>query len=265
MERVRILHVSDVHCDVARMRAVAAQAAQGRHDCIIVTGDLARYDHERHRGREMEAEADAHQVLLAVEEGHALPVYFLPGNHDAPALLAVPPVDARGRRAVNVHGCAAVPLAPGLSVCGLGGAVPAAQGGYIVWDGFPYTEQQVLGRPWRCVCHYMLTSVAQMGVQLHALWETQLARAPDDQVLLLMHCGPYDAGTTVCFKDVTRDPIQSGSTNLRFGFCARLPEGTDARALLAGAWFVSRTYSNVLWPCCTATPTTRLAWRKWAQ
>lgn len=181
IDRLRILHVSDPHCAWPHLAAIARIAAQGQHDCVVLTGDLAMYDHVKGTVSVKEAEADAHSVLQALEAGHDLPVYFLPGNRtlvlaqlycnafssngtdvdDAPTLMSLPTSTTRvGKRAgalsayarsrvalthpsVNVHGQSNVIVAPGLIVCGLGGAVPAVQNGYIVWEGFPYTEHQV--------------------------------------------------------------------------------------------------------------------------
>jgi len=197
--RLRILHVSDTHCSYDNVAAIARLAQRKDHDCIICTGDLGNYVNVRDDISEMQAESDAHQVLLKLENDHDLPVYFLPGNHDPITLMALPKAKTRvGSRAINMHGQAGIELAPGLRVCGLGGAVPGVQGGYIVWEGFPYTEQQ-------------------SGEHLQRVWTA--ASALPDQVLLLTHCGPYDVGTTVCWKDVDREPIQSGSTNLRRLLC----------------------------------------------
>lgn len=168
-------------------------------DAVICTGDLGNYVH----GKEdvgvtvMQAEADAHMALKTLEEGHELPVYFLPGNHDPGTLMTLgdKPKTKVGNRAINMHGQTGVLLAPGLAMCGLGGSVPGVQGGYIVWEGFPYTEQQ-------------------NGDHLQRIW-THASTAFDGQFLLLTHCGPFDVGTTVCMKEPNKEPIQSGSTNLR--------------------------------------------------
>ncbi len=96
---LRILHVSDTHCALDNVAAVARIAAQGQHDCVVLTGDLALYDHVRAGSNVKEAESDAHAVLLALEAGHELPVYFLPGNHDAPTLMSLPRPETRvGKR-----------------------------------------------------------------------------------------------------------------------------------------------------------------------
>ncbi len=123
--------------------------------------------------------------------------------------------------AVNVHGQSNVVLAPGLIACGLGGAVPGVQNGYIVWEGFPYTEHQVSSL-WVDVLLSLFTlrlpvcaSCLQTGELLQRVWAAR--ENADAQVLLLTHCGPYDVGTTVSMKPLERnpEPIQSGSTNLR--------------------------------------------------
>ncbi len=77
---LRILHVSDTHCALDKVAAIARIAAQGQHDCVVLTGDLALYDHVTGNVSVIEAEADAHSVLQSLEAGHELPVYFLPGN-----------------------------------------------------------------------------------------------------------------------------------------------------------------------------------------
>jgi Icc-related predicted phosphoesterase len=145
---IRVLHVSDSHCCWSLLERVATLASSGAYDCIIHTGDLGNYNHTNSNSNDtsisiMEAEADAHKVLLTLEKGHELPVYFIAGNHDPSSLMTATPRTKVGSRSRNVHGEACVALAPGLSVCGLGGAVPGVQGGYIVWEGYPYTEQQV--------------------------------------------------------------------------------------------------------------------------
>lgn len=203
-QQVRILLVSDTHCALDKVGGVASRIPSLGITCVVCAGDLSNYVH----GREdiltsMQAQHDANEVLNALERGHDVPVYFLPGNHDAPSLLVLEEQGEGkrskvGTRAINVHGEVGLKIAPGLRVCGLGGSVPAVQGGYIVWDGFPYTEQQ-------------------NGNHLQRLWNK--ASALDGQVLLVTHCGPYDVGTTVCMKDPNREPIQSGSTNLRRLLC----------------------------------------------
>ena len=87
-------------------------------------------------------------------------------------------------------------IAPGLIVCGFGGAVPGYQNGYNVWAHFPYNEHQY-------------------GEKLEKVWN-ETSPTDQEQVLLLTHCGPAEVSSTtaVLYQD-NKTPIESGSSNLR--------------------------------------------------
>lgn len=200
MQRLlRILHVSDVHVNLNAVARLAELAASGHYDVVIVTGDLANYNHSTDPNA-VGAESDAHNVLCGIEQGHLLPVYWLPGNHDSGRFFQAASEFKAGNRAINCHGKAGLELAPGLQICGIGGAVPATQGGYIVWEGFPLTEQQT-------------------GDLLQRVWAEQ-CRNPS-QVLLLTHCGPDEVGTTICTLDVTQEVCEFPQSPFRHTFSFR--------------------------------------------
>jgi Icc-related predicted phosphoesterase len=192
--RFRLLCVSDTHNAWSNLDQ-AAQLARSC-DAVLVTGDVGVYNDETKAVTEMEAEHDLDAALRRLEQGHDKPVYFLPGNHDAPVSLHEPKKRRFGARAVNLHDEAHVALAEGLVLLGLGGSVPAYSNGYIVWSGFPFTEHQ-------------------FGQRLDALWSRASTELRDDeQVVLATHVGPAEVSTTVSLRDPLA-PIDSGSTNLR--------------------------------------------------
>ncbi len=170
---MRLLCVSDTHNAWDNVDKAALLA--GSCDAVIVTGDLALYDDEKKLpAGEMEAEHDMDAVLRRLEHGHDRPVFFIPGNHDAPSSLREPGKRRLGSRAVTVHDQARMQLAEGLVLCGLGGSVPAYQNGYIVWAGFPFTEHV-------------------FGERLAAVWQRcASSAAPGEQVVLLTHVGPAE-------------------------------------------------------------------------
>lgn len=195
----RLLCISDTHLAFDKLSRVGNLVLQHECDAVLLTGDLGNYHHERpHIITEMQAEYDMDQVLKLVEQGHEKPVFFLPGNHDAPSTLQVPSLCKLGTRALNLHGQSRVPTSrEGLFFCGLGGSVPATQSGYEVWTGFPYTEQK-------------------LGDALALMWNRSLALAQvGDYFVLATHVGPFGVSTSVSLKDTTRDGIESGSTNVR--------------------------------------------------
>ena len=192
--RLRLLVVSDTHNAWDNLDKAARLAPL--FDALLVTGDLGLYNHETRAVTEMEAEHDLDAALRRLEQGHERPVFFLPGNHDAPVSMNEPKKRRFGARAVNLHDEACVPLAEGLALAGLGGSVPAYSNGYIVWSGFPFTEHQ-------------------FGERLEALWRRAHAQLPEGQQLLLAtHVGPAEVSTTISLKDPCA-PIDSGSVNLR--------------------------------------------------
>lgn len=135
-QTVRLLLVTDVHNAVSQCVKVAA-FAQG-HTAVLVTGDLSNYNHGRSDSiSESEAEQQLQAVLRALETGHETPLFFIPGNHDAPSLFQPDAPRVAGTRSVALHATAPVQLADGLVIMGLGGSVPATQDGYQAWEGFP--------------------------------------------------------------------------------------------------------------------------------
>ncbi len=163
---LRLLLVSDTHL-AWKFIDEAAKLAKS-HDVIICSGDLGVYNDETKKVSDLEAQSDMDRVLRRLEHGHDKPVYFLPGNHDAPSSFSSSL--KLGSRAVNVHNLQCT-LVPGLVLIGFGGAVPAYQNGYICWAGFPFTDHG-------------------MGEKLEKLWSQP--RSPDDQVILITHCGPAE-------------------------------------------------------------------------
>ncbi len=99
----RLLHITDTHLHASpagrmrgvrtdeTMRAVLARAMGNgdRPDAILLTGDLVQ---DETRG--------GYERLHELLSGHDMPVYCLPGNHDAPAtmceVLAEPPFQVGG-------------------------------------------------------------------------------------------------------------------------------------------------------------------------
>ncbi len=190
----RLLCVSDTHNAWSNLDKAARLAASC--DAVLLTGDVGVYNHETKAVSELEAEHDLDAALRRLEQGHDRPVFFIPGNHDAPVSMREPKKRRFGARAVNLHDEARVPLADGLVMAGLGGSVPAYSNGYIVWAGFPFTEHQ-------------------FGERLDALWSRTAAQLQgDEQVLLATHVGPAEVSTTISLKEPGA-PIDSGSTNLR--------------------------------------------------
>eukprot|EP00965_Chrysotila_dentata_P209776 6185494-Pleurochrysis_carterae.AAC.8 len=131
------------------------------------------------------------------------PIYFVPGNHDAPSLFNATEPHAGLRGVYNVHG-RAVALAPDLVLLGWGGSSDALEGGAVVWPGHPYTEPVVADGLSRLLRH--------------------ARRAYGSASMLLMsHCGPAGVSTTasttldngVCAPGVRARTIHSGSPALR--------------------------------------------------
>ena len=109
---MRILAVSDLHCDLAACEAVVAAAREA--DLVIGAGDFC----QEHKG------LDEVMRILAPIESRAV---FVPGNHESFAELS----EATGARVL--HGSALE--RGGLRLVGLGGGVPSdGEGEWGSWD-----------------------------------------------------------------------------------------------------------------------------------
>ena len=210
-ESLTILLLSDTHCAFDYLEHMARVAKKDLPDLIIISGDLATYHHEA-QGTEMESEFDFDKVLRTVEKDHEVPVFYLPGNHDPPS--SYEPSKKFGGRSVNFHG-KEVTVAPGLSLVGFGGAVPATQNGYECWSGFPYTEQQ-MGDKLRYLLIWVFLLPSLIFSCERQVWEENCdGDKKENDVVLVTHCGPFDISTTISLLDVNKSAIESGSTNLR--------------------------------------------------
>ena len=190
---LRLMLVSDVHCSIENVRIVAKEAASSSCDAIIVTGDLAKYNAEKDGENTLSSEADVDEVLRTLETSN-LPVYWLPGNHDPPACFDPNESIRMGSEmSRNIGGESKVSLAKNLFLCGVGGAVPAYQDGYLVWAGFPYSEYE-------------------LGEKLDEMWSAP--KNESEQYILLTHCGPQSVSTTEVMQESDKPIIESGSSNV---------------------------------------------------
>lgn len=96
---LRLLCVSDTHLNWKHIDQAALLAPA--HDVVLCSGDLGVYNHETKVVSDLVAQADMDEVLRRLEHGHDRPVFYVPGNHDAPS--SFDPLLKMGARAVNVH------------------------------------------------------------------------------------------------------------------------------------------------------------------
>ena len=182
-------------------------------DAVVCTGDLTTMPIDATSAAQptvrREYDARAARALRALV-AFGKPVYFVPGNHDPPALFsnasgADPVAGAR-----NAHG-RALRLAPGLRAVGWGGSSAAVEGGAQVWPAHPYAEAEV---------------AAGYERLLRAADASSAADCPDAgcALLWLVHCGPAGIGTSavnsVDADDLSKpgvrpQPIDAGSGALR--------------------------------------------------
>lgn len=101
MTTVTLGCVGDVHGRLDRLERVAGWLAERGPDAVLVTGDF---------GRARGGDRPAHDAALRRLERLAVPVLFVPGNHDAPRLAHPGNVDGTVR------------VAAGIRIFGLGGS-----------------------------------------------------------------------------------------------------------------------------------------------
>lgn len=203
--RYKIMFVSDYH--MAKEKAEKLKLwylAQEKRDVTLVIcgGDFDNLHQQSiHKTAEnMESEARI-SAFLTFLEFFSCPIYYVPGNHDPPSMFLSEGLAGSAKfltqHSHNVH-LKLTPLAKGLSICGLGGCVPAKQTdlktGEVksVWEGYPYQEE------------------AFMKPDADIL--QSLVDQSKDQIIFLTHCGPDIISTSLNVQsDVL---INGGSSNV---------------------------------------------------
>uniref|UniRef100_A0A7S1C9Z9 Calcineurin-like phosphoesterase domain-containing protein n=1 Tax=Bicosoecida sp. CB-2014 TaxID=1486930 RepID=A0A7S1C9Z9_9STRA len=274
----RILLVSDVHAAVKRVAALAAWcrahvpgastpdaggpswregdgargvagvgSGQPFLSCVLASGDLADMPEAEQTVLESvgSGEGDAAAVVAGLEDILCRVVY-VPGNHDPVSMCDLESPPQLTSHSTSAHN-RAVRIAPGLSVVGFGGSVPAYQDGKQRWLGFPYTEDHMraglgaLLRPSAAVSEAEAAAAAAAskaqsasgdatagggdaseadvfaseGVSLSGPTATLPHAPPGDDIILMTHCGPQDVATTMDGVKDPAKPISSGSRALR--------------------------------------------------
>jgi len=84
-ETINILLVSDVHSHWAQLEKMQTRITDKQFDIVLLSGDQANAQHsvgkEICQIQEKEAIADNQRVIGMMPEN--VPVYWIPGNHDA--------------------------------------------------------------------------------------------------------------------------------------------------------------------------------------
>ncbi|XP_019863786.1 PREDICTED: uncharacterized protein LOC100634094 [Amphimedon queenslandica] len=206
---LNILHITDVHNSTEMVAAVSQWVIKHKEkiDIILLSGDIA--DMPMEYGNDTTKEAllfkgsyyqDLQQV---VSNARAIcdRVYYVPGNHDPPQSFneASPEITIDPIPSCNVH-LHTIPVAPGLFLSGLGGSVPGYQDGKQCWDGFPYNNEDDINKD--------LTQLLEPF-----LGKDTPLRSPEDQLILMTHCGPSNSSTSR-FCDDPNAVIEAGSMSL---------------------------------------------------
>jgi Icc-related predicted phosphoesterase len=181
-QQLTILHVSDVHTSFDNIHKLQQwiEANNQNLDMILVSGDIA--DMPMEYGFDESDEAllfkksyydDMLKVVDAIAKIHGR-VYYIPGNHDVPQAFITTASDSPSGP-LNVH-LQTIPVASGLSLAGLGGSVPGYKEGKHLWDGFPYTSEDLIQK------------------DLMQLLDPLVKDGSTDQFILMTHVGPISSG-----------------------------------------------------------------------
>ena len=214
---LRLLLASDVHDDTSAIEALRAWLSShdllGKLDAVLCPGDLTTapatsLDAEE----EARYEAAAQRVLDGL--GSLAPrLVFSPGNHDPPRFFSGFGGGNSSASTSNAH-ARSLSLAPGLWLAGWGGSATATEEGVPVWPGWPLSEDE------NAAGYAQLQRALRGGGSAGASFD---GPGPGDSLLLLPHCGPAGAGTTVVTAadpnnpsspGMRRAPILSGSHHL---------------------------------------------------
>jgi Icc-related predicted phosphoesterase len=148
------------------------------YDLVLHAGDFSNIDKKKHDDPIEEAKAlsEATETLNAIKDKLQIPVYFVPGNHEAAVLYD-------GCRLGSVHK-KSVMVADRLALIGFGGAPPGVQfvnGNWVeVWEGYPQPTHEAFDND--------VTSFFNEEVNKYS---------PDTDFIFLTHCGPWNMETTV--------------------------------------------------------------------
>jgi Icc-related predicted phosphoesterase len=192
--RFKIAFVSDYHMAPDRVEKLKLwyMARESKDiNLVICGGDFDNLSEQSHLKTAENNESEARIAsFLTFLEFFCCPIYYVPGNHDPPTMFKSddPTIHVRTltQFSHNVH-TRMIKLSKGLSICGVGGCVPAKEintkTGEIksIWEGYPYVKDE------------------HMKPDLDIL--QKLVDETEDQVIFLTHDGPDILSTTLQLGD----------------------------------------------------------------
>jgi Predicted phosphoesterases, related to the Icc protein len=190
-----ILLVSDIHDDhkkLEKLKAWFGEKFKERCHYIFALGD---FDNIKNNNPSPNAEINQYEKvsnILSFLEFASVPIYYIPGNHDAAGFFKETPTLTQHSKCIHK---ASVKIADGLQIVGLGGSGPAylekSGKNELYWEGYPYTTDNDFSEDLKAVLEKFCNE--------------------NTQTILFTHWGPYLSSTTVDTVDHPELPVFSGS------------------------------------------------------
>jgi len=195
--QIRVLLCSDTHGKKEGLDKVLSyvNSSKVHYDFVLHAGDFSNIKFDQHSDPMEESKAlnDATETLKAIKDQLKVPIFFIPGNHEANILYdgGVMLEDV-----VNVHK-KSVEVADKLIIIGFGGAPPGIllenNDWRNIWQGYPLSTHEAFDK------NVILFFKEEIGKY-----------SADSEFIFLTHCGPWNIETTVDFTGV-----QSGSKGIK--------------------------------------------------
>ncbi|KAJ5076716.1 metallophosphoesterase [Anaeramoeba ignava] len=196
----KALVLGDIHENVNELQEIFKKkfSLNNPFDFIFCTGDFLNLENDKKDKivTEEQIKKGEEQIseMVDILKKYSNKVFYVPGNHDPISIYENSEKIKHPQEIKNIHG-KVEKIAPKLFIAGIGGSVDAYDKSGLLWNGFPYKDEQKLKSDLE---------------NLEKLIEEN-SDGFDTQVIILSHTGPFGVGTTISWRNEKNGPIQGGS------------------------------------------------------